>query len=236
MVPCAPSKRTERPSSRARFRSGEVQPAAHVDARAVEVIELGDHGRRIDHHARANDGVFAGTKDSAGDQLQDKAIAIVDDGVARVVAAGAARNVVKGSRHVVDDFAFAFIAPLRADHYDRFHSCWIPFPEPVFGPHSTGEFSESRMTQEASRGLRRNEYRTRRARRKARHGERKQRFCRKKRNPGPYEIEKRIPPPPGLGPRDDCTSEKTNLRGGRRSWRFAPWERRRRSGRRPGRP
>ena len=100
----------------------EMQPAAHVDTGAAEVIELGHQGRRIDHHARTNDRLLAGTQDSARDQLQDEAIAIVDDGVACIVAAGAARNVVKGSRHVIDDFAFAFIAPLRAHHDDRFHS------------------------------------------------------------------------------------------------------------------
>jgi hypothetical protein len=29
-----------------------------------------------------------------------------------------ARDVVKSAGEIVDDFAFAFIAPLRADHYD----------------------------------------------------------------------------------------------------------------------
>ena len=105
----------------------EVQPAAHVDAGAVEVIELDDQGGGIDHHTRADDGVLAGPQDAAGDQLQDEAVAIVDDGMTGVVAAGATRNVVKRSRHVIDDFAFAFIAPLSAHDYDGFHSRQIPF-------------------------------------------------------------------------------------------------------------
>src|SRR2546425_13276499 len=44
-----------------------------------------------------------------------------DTGVARIVPAGAPRDVVKGAGQVVNPLAFAFVAPLRAyDHY-RFH-------------------------------------------------------------------------------------------------------------------
>ena len=40
----------------------------------------------------------------------------VDDGVAGVVAAGVADDAVYLSGEVVDDFAFAFVAPLAPDH------------------------------------------------------------------------------------------------------------------------
>ena len=99
----------------------QVQPPAHVDAGAAQAIEFGHQRRGIDHHARADHRVLAGTQDAARNQLQDKAAAVENDGVAGVVAAGAARDVVEGGRHVVDDLAFAFVAPLRAHHYDGFH-------------------------------------------------------------------------------------------------------------------
>src|ERR1700740_3043864 len=104
-----------------------MQPAAHVDAGRAEAIEFSHQRRGVDDHARADHGVLSRTQDAAGNQLQDKAITIENDGMARVVAAGATRDVVKGSRHVIDDFAFAFIAPLRAHHDNRFHSRSIPF-------------------------------------------------------------------------------------------------------------
>jgi len=48
-------------------------------------------------------------------------MAIKDNGVTRIVPAGAPRDVVEGAGQVVNHLAFAFIAPLRAyDHY-RFH-------------------------------------------------------------------------------------------------------------------
>jgi hypothetical protein len=37
------------------------------------------------------------------------------------VASGYARDIFEGAGEVVDDFAFAFIAPLRAYHHDRVH-------------------------------------------------------------------------------------------------------------------
>ena len=48
-------------------------------------------------------------------------MAIKDNGVTRIVPAGAPRDVVKGAGQVVNHLAFAFVAPLRAyDHY-RLH-------------------------------------------------------------------------------------------------------------------
>jgi hypothetical protein len=46
-------------------------------------------------------------------------MAIVDDGVARVVASGIAGDVIKRRCKVVDDFTLSFVAPLRADNCDR---------------------------------------------------------------------------------------------------------------------
>jgi hypothetical protein len=99
----------------------KMQPAAHVDTSPAEIIELGYQSSRIDYDAGADDGVLAGAQDSTGNQLQDKTVAIVNDGMSRIVAAGTTGNIVEGSRHVIDDFSFALISPLRAHYNDRFH-------------------------------------------------------------------------------------------------------------------
>ena len=44
-------------------------------------------------------------------------MAIEDDGVPGIVPAGVPRDVVKRRSHIVYDFPFAFIAPLRADYH-----------------------------------------------------------------------------------------------------------------------
>src|SRR4029077_9350522 len=82
----------------------------------------GDQSSRIYHYACTDDGVLAGPEDSARNQLQDKTVASENDGMSRIVAARTAGNVVKGSRHVIDDFPFALVTPLRAHYNDRFHS------------------------------------------------------------------------------------------------------------------
>ncbi len=161
-----------------------MQPPAHVDARAAQAIELGHQSRGIDHHARPNDRMLAGAQDAAGNQLQDKTAAVENDGVAGIVAAGAARDVIEGSRHVIDDFALAFISPLRAHHYDRFHPRCRSLSICHSGrtlPEKSRNFAKrrklivlltfaARFIREAARGLRRNEYRTRGARLNARRG------------------------------------------------------------------
>ena len=75
----------------------------------------------IDDHAGADHRVTAGPQNSAGDQLQNIAIAADDDGVPGIVATGYARDVFERTGEIVDDLALAFIAPLRANHHDRIH-------------------------------------------------------------------------------------------------------------------
>ncbi len=54
--------------------------------------------------------------------MQDVFIFADDHGVAGIVAAGNARDVVERAGEVVDNLAFAFVAPLRAYDHHRFHS------------------------------------------------------------------------------------------------------------------
>jgi hypothetical protein len=49
--------------------------------------------------------------------LQDELFSVDDDGVAGVMSAGVARDYGKTFREDVDNFSFAFVAPLRADNY-----------------------------------------------------------------------------------------------------------------------
>jgi len=95
-----------------------VEPAGNVNSRLGEHFDFVDQGLGIDDDARADDGVARRAQDAARNELEDEAIAIEDDGVASVVSAGAARDVVKRTGKIVNDLAFAFVAPLRADHDD----------------------------------------------------------------------------------------------------------------------
>ena len=96
----------------------------------------------IHRHAGTNHRVPLGAKNAAGNELQYVALFSNDDRVARVVASGDARYVIKRAGEIVDDFAFAFITPLRADHDDGLHflafSSHFPVPgnsHGLSGPH-----------------------------------------------------------------------------------------------------
>jgi hypothetical protein len=59
--------------------------------------------------------------DSAGDQVQDRFFAVNHQRVAGVGAALVSDDHVGFAREDVDDFAFAFVAPLTSDHDDAWH-------------------------------------------------------------------------------------------------------------------
>ena len=95
----------------------EEQPAPHFDAGFLEILEFRDKRGRINHGPGADHGFLARSKYAAGDQLEDVAMAVEDDGVACIMAARVPRDIVERRSDVVYDFPFAFIAPLRADYY-----------------------------------------------------------------------------------------------------------------------
>ncbi len=78
-------------------------------------IDFLHEGKRVEHHAIADDAAAAFAQHAAGNQLQDELLALDGDGVSRIVAAGIARDDLEALREHVDDFAFAFVAPLGAD-------------------------------------------------------------------------------------------------------------------------
>ena len=97
-----------------------------VDATFGEGFDFGDERGGIDDYASADDGVLLGAQNAARDELENVTVFADDDGVTGVVAAGDAHDVVERACEIVDNFAFAFVAPLRADHDDRFHSEHLP--------------------------------------------------------------------------------------------------------------
>jgi hypothetical protein len=95
---------------------GDVQAPGDVDAGLGEHLDFLYESDRIDDDAHADDGVLLGTKNAAGDELENVFLFADDDGVAGIVAAGNANDVVERAGKVVDDFTFAFVTPLRTNH------------------------------------------------------------------------------------------------------------------------
>ena len=110
----------------------EKEAPADVHAGFFQIFEFGYERRGIDHGAGADDGFLFRAQNAAGNELQDVAMAIEDDRVAGIVAAGVASGVIEGRGEIVDDLAFAFVAPLGADHRDRLRPNLLHhFPHPV---------------------------------------------------------------------------------------------------------
>src|SRR5580692_6446883 len=72
-------------------------------------------GHGVEHDAIADDAEAVRAQDTARHQLQNELLAVNDDGVSGVVAAGIAGHHGKILREHVHNLAFAFVAPLSAD-------------------------------------------------------------------------------------------------------------------------
>ncbi len=81
-----------------------------------QLVELREQRVRIDDDAVADDADDAGVQDAGRNQVQDELPAAHVDRVAGVVSALIARDDGKARRQQIDDLAFAFIAPLGAEH------------------------------------------------------------------------------------------------------------------------
>ena len=82
-------------------------------------------GERIEHHAVADNAAAARAQHATGHQLQNKFLAVDDDGVAGIVAPGIAGDDGEVLRQDVDDLPLALIAPLGANNHGGlafFHS------------------------------------------------------------------------------------------------------------------
>ncbi len=99
----------------------DAQLASDVDAGGFQHADLVQQGGQIDHHAVADDGLDSGPQDSARNQLQNELLFPDKNRVAGVMATLIARHDVEALGKQVDYFAFAFVAPLRAENDDILH-------------------------------------------------------------------------------------------------------------------
>ncbi len=99
----------------------DEQVLPDLDPDFAQALDFADERDRIDHDAVADDADFAPPQNAGGNEVQDVFFSAVDDGVAGVVAALAADDDIGVAGEDVDDFALAFIAPLRADEYRVCH-------------------------------------------------------------------------------------------------------------------
>ena len=93
-----------------------TMPVADVDAVPRQLVDLGEQRLRIDDDAVADDAGDAGMQDAGRNQAQHELRAVDVDGVAGVVSALIPRDDREMRRQQIDDLAFAFVAPLRAEH------------------------------------------------------------------------------------------------------------------------
>jgi hypothetical protein len=83
---------------------------------------------RIEHDSVANHAAATLPQHTARDELQDKLLAVDGDRVSRIMTAGITRHNLEALGQNVNDFAFAFVAPLRSDYDCRLSSFQIATP------------------------------------------------------------------------------------------------------------
>ncbi len=92
-----------------------------VDALLVEAAHLLEEDGRIDHDPVADDRDDARRQDPAGQQVQGELAVTDDDGVAGVVAALVANDVVDTTAEKIGRLSLAFVTPLGTDEHDCGH-------------------------------------------------------------------------------------------------------------------
>ena len=71
---------------------GDEKVAVHFHAGSAQGSDFLQERQRIEHHAIADDAGAFGPQNAAGYELQDEFLAVDDDGVSGVVAAGVASH------------------------------------------------------------------------------------------------------------------------------------------------
>ena len=92
-----------------------------IDASLVEGSHLMEQDGRIDHHAVADNRDDLGSEDAGRQEMEGELLVADDDGVAGVVAALVANDIVDAATEEIGCLALAFIAPLRPDENDCGH-------------------------------------------------------------------------------------------------------------------
>ena len=88
------------------------------------------------HYAIADIAFHAWAHDAAGDEVQRGFLAVDDEGVACVVAALEAHHALRQFGQPIDQFALAFVAPLRADDNNIFSA--------RSGAHNSSQFKKTK--------------------------------------------------------------------------------------------
>ena len=99
---------------------GDAQARA-VDAARGDVRELLEEHVQVDNDAVADDGGDAFGEDSGGQEVQRVLFAVNNDGVSGVVSSVELHDEVGVLAELVSGLAFAFVAPLGAEHDDGGH-------------------------------------------------------------------------------------------------------------------
>ena len=94
------------------------QAALDEDAELLELLDLGEQRRRIDHHPVAEHADRVRVEDARGNQPQHELRARDEDRVPRVVAALVPGHGREMWSEQIDELALALVAPLRAKHRD----------------------------------------------------------------------------------------------------------------------
>ena len=103
-------------------RVGADQEAVRGETVGLELVHLGEEDLWVDDDAVADDRRDMRIHDPGGDEVQLERAATVNDGMARVVAALIANDVIHVVREEVGDLTLAFVAPLSADQHDACHA------------------------------------------------------------------------------------------------------------------
>ena len=105
------------------IREHDVSAIAHDEAlrdpftpAALEVVDLTEENREIDHHALADDALGSFAEDPARQEPHDHLFVTDDERVPRVRTTAPANDLIGELRVEVDDLSLTFIAPLGADN------------------------------------------------------------------------------------------------------------------------
>ena len=88
---------------------------ADLDADFFQSLNFLDEADRVNDHAIADDAQFALAQDAGRHEVQDIFLPADENGVAGVVAAGVTDDDIRLLGEHINDFAFAFVAPLGAN-------------------------------------------------------------------------------------------------------------------------
>jgi hypothetical protein len=91
---------------------------SNPDSGALQLVDLGEERLRIDDHAVANHTGDAVVQNAGRQQPQHELAAVRVDRVPGVVTTLIPRDNREVRGQQIDDLAFAFVSPLRAEHRD----------------------------------------------------------------------------------------------------------------------